>query len=313
MRSIHLNDFGGTEKFQIIESPKPKIGKDEVLVANQCFAINPVETLIRGGYAFTEAFENTYPRILGWDIAGYVSQVGSNVKDFKEGDEVFGMIKFPSRGNAYAEYVAAPSHELALKPTNISWEKAAGAPLAALTAYQGLIHKANIKSGQKVLIQAAAGGVGHFAIQIAKFMGAHVIASSSESKRSFVLGLGADDHIDYTKQRFEDRVQDADIIWDGVGGDNSYRSLKAIKKGGTIVTLVGIATDLPEKAAEEGKKGSIMMVQPSGNDMKAIADMMEKRHLDTYVDQIYSPEKIAEAHQHVESRRTKGKVVVTFR
>lgn len=312
MRAIHLNEFGDVEQFQIIEIPEPAIGADEVLLSVKSFSINPVETLIRGGYAFTQAFENTYPRILGWDVAGEVAKVGSNVENFEEGDEVFGMVRFPLPANGYAEYITAPANELAIKPDNVSYEAAAGATLAALTAYQGLTHKANIQANQKVLIQAAAGGVGHYAIQIAKYMGAYVIGTSSESKRSFVLSLGADEHVDYTKQRFEDRVQDADLVWDGVGGDNSYRSLKAIKNGGTVVTLVAMATDLPQKAEQEGKNGIIMMVQPSGNDMKAIADMMESGYLQTHVDKIYKPENIADAHKYVESRRTTGKVVVTF-
>lgn len=310
MKAIHLEDFGSADNFKVIDAEVPGIQPNEVLVEVKAFAINPVETVIRAGYAFTEAFENLEPRVLGWDIAGKVVNVGDQVTDFQDGDPVFGMLKFPEPAMGYAAYTAAPTEHLAKIPNNATWEEAAGASLAALTAWQGLLEYGNLQQGEKVLILAAGGGVGHFAIQMAKYQGAYVIGTASAEKRSFIQYLGADEHIDYRSQSFETLVSDADLVLDAAGGDDTYRALDAVKAGGRIVSLIPTANDLADKAKDQNKSAQVMMVQPSGGHMEAIARLMEDGHVKTYIDQLYTMEAIDKAHEHVESGRTKGKVVV---
>ncbi len=175
--------------------------------------------------------------MLGWDISGTVIAGGKGVTQFNIGDDVFGMINFPGHARAYAQHVAAPAHHLALKPANISHEEAAAATLALLTVYQAMTKHVRITAGQRVLIHAAAGGVGHFAVQLAKHFGAYVIGTSSAANRDFVLSLGADEHVDYKTQRFEDVVHNVDFVLDTLGGENIVRSLEVIRKGGDIISI----------------------------------------------------------------------------
>lgn len=310
MKAAVLNAFGDAGQLGVQEVAEPSIQPHELLVEVKAFSINPVETLIRGGYAFTEAYENQDPAILGWDVSGKVVEVGQYVTHFQAGDEVFGMVKFPEPAGAYAKLVAAPKSHVTEKPTNVSHEQAAASTLAALTAWQSLVNVAQIQKGQKVLILNASGGVGHFAVQMARHFGAYVIGTSSGRNKDFVINLGADEHIDYEQETFEDRINDADVVLDGVGGEVSYRALQATKEGGTLITLLAIATDLPEKAKEQGKSSHIMMVQPSGADMNRIAQLLEARNIVPHIEKSYALDEIAQAHRHVEGRRTRGKVVV---
>lgn len=310
MKAAVLNAFGDASQLQVKDVAEPSINPHEVLVEVKAFSINPVETLIRGGHAFTEAFENRDPAILGWDISGKVVQVGRDVQHWKVGDEVFGMVKFPEPADAYAKYVAAPASQVAQKPRNVNHEAAAASTLAALTAWQSLVEVARIQKGQKVLILNASGGVGHFAVRIAKHFGAYAIGTSSSKNKEFVLHLGADDHIDYEQEAFEERIQEADVVLDGVGGDVSYKGLEATREGGMVITLLAIATDLPSYAKEQGKSAHIMMVQPSGEAMSQIGQLLSAGAVVPQIDKTYNIEAISKAHEHVESRRTRGKVVV---
>ena len=207
MKAIILKEAGGIENLELTDMPIPVLNSDEVLIQVKAISINPVDIKTRMGKSLYDDLKSrNEPIILGWDVSGVIAETGSSVTQFKKGDEVFGMINFPGHGKAYAEYVAAPASHLALKPSNISHEAAAAATLAALTAWQSLVTHAKIKKGQKVLIHAAAGGVGHYAVQIAKHLGAYVIGTSSASNREFVSGLGADEQIDYKTTRMEDAV-----------------------------------------------------------------------------------------------------------
>ena len=212
MKAFILSDPGAADMLQLSDVEKPMIQPDQVLVQVKAISINPVDVKSRAGKGVYGRLKEIKPLILGWDISGIVSEVGTEVTDFKVGDEVFGMVNFPGHGQAYAEYVAAPASHLALKPDNISHEEAAAATLAALTAYQGLVQQAKVQAGQKVLIHAAAGGVGHFAVQIAKHLGAHVTGTSSAANKDLVLKLGADAHIDYRSVKFEEVVNDLDFV-----------------------------------------------------------------------------------------------------
>ena len=235
MKAIIITAFGGVEKLQITEIPKPDIMKDEVLIEVRAISINPVDTRTRSGIAMATYLQHHKPLILGWDIAGIVAEVGESVTQFKRGDAVFGMVNFLGHGKGYAEFVASPAHHLTLKPSNITFEEAAAATLAALTAWQLLKHYAKVKPGQKILILAASGGVGHYAVQIAKYLGAYVIGVSSEKNRDFVLSLGADQHIAYDKENFEDVIDlEIDLVIDAFSKESLAKSLKVVKKNGLI-------------------------------------------------------------------------------
>ena len=311
MKAITLNGPGGTEQLRITELPRPVAQEGEVIVQVKAFSINPVDIKTRNGKAMMGRLKDENPIILGWDISGIVTAVGANVTDLKAGDTVFGMVNFPGHGKAYAEYVAAPAAHLALKPGNISHEEAAAATLAALTAWQALVTQAKIKAGDKILVHAAAGGVGHYAVQIAKYLGAHVTGTSSAANREFVLGLGADVHIDYKSQRFEEVTGGLDLVLDAFGGDMIERSLDVIKPGGQLITLPsGAIEGLKEKSEAKGIKGYHFMVSSNGTDMAKLAELLEKGIIKSHVSQVFPFAEIAKAHQQVETGRTVGKAVV---
>lgn len=256
MKAIVLRSFGTSDELEYREIPVPTINNNEVLVKVSATGLNPVDVKTRKGKGQAAKLKDTDPMILGWDISGTIVETGKLITDLKKGDEVFGMINVPGAGKAYAEYVAAPAEHIALKPSNISHEEAAAAGIAAMTAWQALMHQARLRYGQKILIHAAAGGVGHYAIQLAKHLGAHVVATSSAANRDFVMSLGTDDHIDYKATPFEDSAPPVDVILDAIGGENIDRSLKVLKKGGVIVSLPsGISEKVTEKAAAQNKTG----------------------------------------------------------
>ncbi|AKD05212.1 NADP-dependent oxidoreductase [Pontibacter korlensis] len=312
MKAFVLNEPGPAEnlKLQEIDTPKPQ--KGEVLVRVRAISINPVDTKTREGKAFYNKLNETPPVIVGWDISGEVAAVGEGVEYFKEGDEVFGMVNFPGHGKAYAEYVVAPETHLAHKPENISHHEAAAATLAALTAWQALVDQAGIQPGQRVLIHAAAGGVGHFAVQIAKFFKANVIGTASPENHEFLRAMGADEQLDYHKYRVEDVVMDADIVLDSLGEENTRRSLATLKEGGKIISILGGAT---EAVQAEAKKRNIeaksYLVHSSGEDMAKLAEMLKEGNLRAHVSHVFDFEDMPKAHQQVETRKTNGKVVVT--
>jgi NADPH:quinone reductase-like Zn-dependent oxidoreductase len=310
MKAIILKDFGGIEQLQPAELPIPGIGEGEVLVAVKAISINPTDVKTREGRGVAARFKGADPMILGWDMAGVVQE--SNSPAFEVGDEVFGMVNFPGQGKVYAEYVAAPADQLAIKPAGVSFPKAAATTLVALTAWQAFADHSKLRAGQRILIHAAAGGVGHFAVQIAKHAGAYVIGTASAANREFVLGLGADVVIDYTEAPFEDVVKDVDLVLDTIGGDNIERSLKVMKKGATIISIPSGANDgVKEKAAAKGMIGVSMMVQSSGEDMEHLASLLEEGVLKPEVSKVFPLEKMGEAHEQVASHKTRGKVIVT--
>ena len=241
-----------------------------------------------------------------------IAEVGSALTQFKKGDEVFGMINFPGHGKAYAEYVAAPAAQLALKPSNISHETAAAATLAALTAWQSLVTHAKLSKGQKILIHAAAGGVGHYAVQIAKHLGAYTIGTSSAGNREFVLALGADEQVDYKSQRLEDAVKDADFVLDSIGDATIESSVAVTKKGGTVIFLPsGISEEKLKKLNSSEVNCYRILVESNGDNMRKLAVLLKKGIIQSHVSQVFSFENIQEAHLQIETGKTKGKIVVT--
>jgi NADPH:quinone reductase-like Zn-dependent oxidoreductase len=313
MKAILLNGFGDTDVLGSSKLPVPAIGPSQVLIQVQSISINPVDVKTRAGKGISGRIKDQLPVILGWDISGVITEVGSSVDAFKNGDEVFGMLAFPQLGNAYAEFVAAEASHLALKPANVSHNEAAAATLAALTAWQALNNNAKIQTGQKVLIHAASGGVGHYAVQIARHLGAYVIGTSSAENRDFVLSLGANEHIDYKAQAFEEVVSDLDFVLDTIGGEYIDRSVKVIKKGGTIISIPsGLNESVTEKARAAGVTGYFTLVHPSAEDMAAIADLLQKGVVKSHVSKVFTFEDMAAAHLQIESGRTVGKVVLEF-
>lgn len=311
MKAIVLNNPGGVENLQLQEVEKPRPFKNEVLVKVHAVSVNPVDTKTREGKSLYDKLKEDSPVIIGWDISGVVEAVGDDVTYFKEGDAVFGMVNFPGHGKAYAEYVAAPETHLAHKPANIPHHEAAAATLAALTAWQVLVHEAGIKAGQRVLIHAAAGGVGHFAVQIAKYFQATVIGTASAENHDFIRNMGADEQIDYHKYNVEDVVMDADIVLDSLGEENTRRSLATLKEGGKIISILGGAK---ETVQADAKKRNIeaknYLVHSSGEDQEQLAELMRQGHLRPHVSHVYELKDMAEAHKQVETRKTNGKVVV---
>lgn len=318
MKAIVLKKNGGVENFRYTETEKPAIKAGEVLVKVKAIAINPVDVFVRSQEMGLNIFLQPEPGqdtfILGWDIAGDVEAVGPEVTAFKKGDAVFGMVNFRGQGKAYAEYVAAPAAHLALKPSNISYEEAAAASLAALTAWQALVTYAKIQPGDKVLIHAAAGGVGHYAVQIAKHFGAYVTGTASATHKDFVLGLGADEFIDYRNEKFEEKVQNADIVIDPIyGEEHVLRSLQAVKKGGRVITLLTpFEGKLAEKAKEKNVYTHLLSVTSSGADEAQLADLLKAGKVKSHIAGSYGFEDLPKAHQQQETGPKGGKIVISM-
>lgn len=310
MKAIILKESGSADELQIQEIQPPIIKEAEVLVRVKAISINPVDVKTREGKGVYGKIKDEKPMILGWDISGIVQE--SRSEKFKVGDEVFGMVNFPGHGKGYAEYVAAPASQLALKPSQISHTDAAAATLAALTAWQVLVDHMKIKTGDRLLIHAAAGGVGHYAVQIAKNLGAYVIGTSSAAKKDFIMSLGADEHIDYTAGPLEQFTNNIDFVLDTIGGDNIDHSLKVMKKGGTIISIPsGLREEVTEKAKAMGIHGYFTMVQSDDHHIRHIAELLKNGKLKSHVSQIFNFDQMAEAHKALETGRTQGKIVLT--
>ena len=311
MQAYLLHKAGGIDNLILSDIDKPTPKANEVLIAVKAISINPVDVKIR---EMPKLLDQVYgidrPLILGWDIAGVVTEVGSEVSDFKTGDKVFGLVNFPGHGNAYAEYVAAPAEHLVKIPKDTSFAEAAATTLAALTALQVL--EPRIKAGDKVLIHAGSGGVGHFAVQIAKDLGAYVISTSSAENRDFVLSLGADEHIDYKNQDFEELVSDLDFVLDAIGGEVLEKSLRVTKDGKSIISLP--TPEFSDKAKTYAKQHNIDVaffnVTSNGEDMHTLKAMIENGTLKPHVFKTFTFAHLPDAHRQVESNRTVGKVIV---
>ncbi|EGK00210.1 NADP-dependent oxidoreductase [Dysgonomonas gadei] len=314
MKAMVLKEQGGVENFYLEELPLPSVNKNEILIRSRAIGINPADAIVRANKRLDSLFLNEKYKILGWDISGIIVAKGSEVNEFNIGDEIFGTIHHPdSSGKAYAEYVAAPKDQITIKPANITHQQAVASTLAALTILQPF-RKVGIKSGDKVLITAAGDGVGHFAVQLAKYFGAYVIAVASENKKEFVMGLGVDQFIDYRKERFEDIVQNIDIVVDAVRSDQHIsRSLKVIKPGGKLISLWShITTENAMKAQEKQINAFYNAVRSSGNDMRFIAELLETGKLRPYISKEYTFEEIPLAHKEIEKNSTKGKIIISL-
>ncbi|MFE7387287.1 NADP-dependent oxidoreductase [Streptomyces sp. NPDC057582] len=306
MRAVVQNSFGGPEVLEVVEAERPKPLGGEVLVRVRASAVNPVDVAVRAG-AFPLLGEP--PFVLGWDISGTVVETGPGAR-YRVGDEVYGMPFFPRAASGYAEYVAAPSRQLARKPSSVDHVHAAALPLAALTAWQGLVDLAQVSAGQRVLIHRAAGGVGHFAVQIAKARGAYVIALASSPKHEFVTGFGADEVIDYRTTDFTEVVRDVDIVFDSTAqGD---RSLAVLRPGGALISILEHGSrELAARVEEAGLRFIGVSVEPDYAALEAIAALVDAGTIVPYVAETFPLEEAGKAHELVASGRTQGKVVLT--
>jgi len=311
MKAIVLNSPGGVENLIYTDVALPAIKDNEVLVKVKAISINPVDVKTRAGKGVYGRIKDQGPIVLGWDISGTIVETGKAVQSFDTGQDVFGMVNFPGHGKAYAEYVAVPVEQLALKPDGVTHEQAAASTLAALTAWQALTRYYPLKAGDKVLIHAASGGVGHFAVQIAKHLGAYVVGTSSATNRDFVLGLGADEHIDYRDYDWNKRIDAFDFVFDTLGGDNIDLSIHATKKGGTVISIPsGLNESVTAKASAKGVDGFFFLVQSSGKNMEQIASLLHKGVLVPHIFKAYSFDQMGEAHLQQESGRTRGKLII---
>jgi NADPH:quinone reductase-like Zn-dependent oxidoreductase len=308
MRAISQHTFGGPDVLGIAEMKRPEPLPTEVLVRVHAVGVNPVDTSVRSG---AWPLLGNPPFVLGWDVSGVVEKTGAGVTRFQRGDEVFGMPSFPRPVGAYAEYVVASSRQLAHKPARLDHRHAAALPLAGLTAWQGLVDAARLEEGQRVLVHGGGGGVGHLAVQVAKARGAHVTATVSASKRDFVLGLGADEVLDYRTVDFASEVGDLDVVLDLVGGDYGERSLPTLCAGGVLVTPADpMNRHLGDQAAEAGVRFVGIMVEPDHVGLEALAELVDAGRLRVHVERTFPFDDIAQAHRVIEEGHTIGKVVL---
>ncbi|GAA1873667.1 NADP-dependent oxidoreductase [Brevibacterium marinum] len=308
MRAISQDELGGPEVLHEIQLPVPTPGPSQILIRVHAAGMNPTDWKHRGHRAFLPS----PPFVLGWDVSGVVETVGVGVTLFKPGDEVFGMLPYPFGVGAHAEYVLAPTRAFAPKPGGIDHVQAGAIPLAALTAWQSLVDTAEVGQGDRVLIHAAAGGVGHLAVQIAKARGAYVIGTASEPKHDFVRGMGADEMIDYREVDFAEAVHDIDIVLDTIGGEYQSRSLQTMTTGGILVSTIPIPVEgMSERAAAQGMRIENLLVESDQAGMLAIAGLVRSGQLHASIAGTFGLDEAARAHEELQTNRTAGKLVLT--
>ena len=307
MLSIHQTQLGGPEVLRLLERPRPSPGPTEVLVRVTAAGVNPLDWKTRD----RRVFLGDPPFTLGADVAGVVAAVSEGVTRFKVGDRVFGMPRFPAEAAAYAEYLTAPARHLARSPESASDVEAAALPMAALTAWQALVDTAGLQAGQRVLIHAAAGGIGHLAVQIAKARGAYVIGTARADKHAFLTGLGVDEAIDYTRDDAGEILRGIDVVLDLVGGDTAVRSLPALRDGGILVGVSSGTAPAAERARGRVRV-EYLLVEPDHVGLEAIAALVDAGALAVHVARTFPLEQAAEAHRLGERGHLQGKLVLTL-
>ncbi len=300
MKVVQIHAFGGPDvlRYEEVERPQPRPG--EILARIYAAGVNPVDWGSRSYPlpATTGAPQAHFPYILGWDLAGTVVSIGSGVTLFSPGDAVYGMPCFPGQAKAYSEYAAVPARDLARKPENLTWEQAAALPMAGLTAWQALFDTAHLQEGETIFIPGGSGGVGHLAIQLAKWKGARVVTSTSTRNLSFVRELGADVVIDYTRQSLEEIGEAFDVVLDTMGEDLLRKAGEKIKQGGRIVSLIRAHKDSGEHiAARLNASYAFLLVHPSGEQLTTLSTLCERDHLRVSIEAIFPLSEAAQAHQ----------------
>jgi NADPH:quinone reductase-like Zn-dependent oxidoreductase len=306
MKVIRIHNYGGPKVLKYEDSPRPQAQAGEVLIRVHAAGVNPIDWKVREGH-MKDFWPHKFPLILGWDLSGVVKKLGRGVARFKIGDEVYSLPD-PTRNGAYADYIVVRESEVALKPNSLHHIRAAGVPLAALTAWQSLFDTAQLQPGQRVLIHAGSGGVGHLAVQLAKWQGAYVFATASTKNQDLLRKLGVDEPIDYTQQRFEDIARKIDIVLDTLGGETQERSWSVLKKGGVLVSLVQPPSE--EKAKELGVRAAFVAGHPSGAQLAEIAKLIDSGELKLTIDRILPLSEVRRAHQLSQTGHARGKIVL---
>jgi NADPH:quinone reductase-like Zn-dependent oxidoreductase len=306
MKAIRIHNYGGPEVLEYEDAPRPQPGEGEVLLRVHATSVNPIDWKVRAGY-MKDFIPHSFPLILGWDVSGTIEAAGPGAFRFKKGDEVVAMAD-TSRDGAYAEYIVVRESEVAVKPNALHHVRAAAVPSATLTAWQALFDAAQLQPEQRVLIHGAAGGVGHFAVQLATWKGAHVIGTASLKNHEMLYELGADELIDYTVLKFDSIVRDVDVVLDTVGGDTQERSWHVLKKGGTLVSLVQQPSE--NKAKEHGARGIRLGARPNGQELAEIAKIIDAGKLAPVIDRILPLSEARRAHELSRSGHTHGKIVL---
>jgi NADPH:quinone reductase-like Zn-dependent oxidoreductase len=306
MKAVRIHAYGGLDVLSYEEAPCPDVGEDDVLLRVHATAVNPVDCLVRAGY-LTAYFNHTLPLILGWDVSGVIEAIGSAVTNLAVGDAVFARADM-ARDGACAEYIAVRASDVVAKPASLDHVQAAAIPLAGLAAWKSLIDTAGVTEGQKVLIHRAAGGVGTFAVQLAKWRGAHVIGTASRYNLDFLRELGADEVIDYNTTRFEEVVNDVDVVLDTLGGDVQVRCWPVLKPGGMLVSIMEPPSE--ETAAAHGVRHGFIGVYPDPKTMQEIAALVEAGHIKPIVSTVLPLQEARQAHALSESMHTRGKIVL---
>ena len=306
MKVVRIHQYGGPEVLFLEEVKRPTPGPDELLIKVHAASVNPFDWKVRQGY-MQQFLPLTLPITIGWDVSGTVEATGSGVTQFKRGDEVYARLDV-MKGGAYAEYTIAKESDVALKPKSVDHIHAAGIPVAGATAWQALFDAAKLRAGQKVLIHAAAGGVGIFAVQFAKAKGAHVIGTASGKNQGFLRELGVDEAIDYEKTRFEDVVRDVDVVLDTIGSEVQERSWKVLKKGGILISIV--APPSAEQAAKYGVRAPMFQSHPGSADLVEIAKLVDSGRVKTFVDTVLPLAEARRAQELSAHGHTRGKIVL---
>ncbi|MGP1691182.1 MAG: NADP-dependent oxidoreductase [Giesbergeria sp.] len=306
MKSIRIHAYGGAEQMQLDDVPVPACGADDALVRVVAAGINPIDWKIRSG-AMAKDLAKPFPITLGWAGAGVVSAVGSAASGFQPGDEVFFYAEF-ARGGSYAEYVSVDASQLALKPRTVPFAAAAALPMSGQAAWAALVDTAKIESGMRVLIHGGAGALGSVAVQLAKAQGLHVIATVGGDDVDLVRSLGADESIDYRKQRFQDQVKDVDVVLDTQGGATQESSWSTLKPGGILVATA--MPPSPERAAAAGVRAAFVFTPPRGDVLAQLAQRVDAGQLRILVGQEFALVDAAHAHRLGESGRARGKMVL---
>jgi len=311
MRAVSLDRYGDPEVLTVVSRPIPAPLPTEIRVRVAAAGVNPVDWKTRAGQGMA-AVLGDLPVVLGWDVAGVVDAIGPGVTRFAVGDLVFGMPWFPRQAGGYAEYVTAPSRQFAALPSRLDPIAGAALPLAGLTAWQCLVDIAEVSEGQRVLIHAAAGGVGHLAVQIARSRGAYVIGTASSAKHRALGQLGLDEAINYQGTEFEKVLDPVDVVLDLVGGEVAMRSLDVLRPGGLLISVPSrTAGDALAAAAERGIRATGMLVEPDGHALEQIAALVDARQLRPVVAETFPLDRADAAHRVGETGRTTGKLVLT--
>jgi alcohol dehydrogenase len=308
MRAAQIKSYGGPEVLETVDDvPKPAVGSGQVLVEVHAAGVNPFDWKVRAGF-MKDFIPLNFPATLGGDFSGVVAEVGEGVFGFKIGDEVYGQANAAGGQGSYAEFTPVVVEQVAPKPKNLDFTTAAAVPLASASAYQALVEHANLQSGQKVLIHGGAGGIGTFAIQLAKNLGAHIATTASSEDIDFVKSLGADEVIDYKTQKFEEIVKDYDAVFDLAGGETTKKSYQVLKSGGVLVSM----TEQPDEelASKYGVKTIAQQTHTTSDKLAKISELIDQGVIKVFVDKVFPLDQAAQAQDYLQNGHPKGKVVL---